>query len=315
MKTKTLMMAKWVLCIALLTGVSFIYYLNTGITTSKVLYIPQGSIRKIIAHLHERNSELTLLDTAALRLFGGRPQHGWIDMGGTVMTHADYLHRLCTSRAALKNVTLVPGETTFIFAMQAAKALDLNATKLRRAFERLAPWKEGALVPDTYALPVGLDENGTAALLLSHAARTMRQWSQTIFGDWNAARWHRYVVIASIVQKEAASNDEMPIVASVIYNRLNKGMKLQMDGSLNYGRFSHIPVDAGRIRKDRSGYNTYHIKGLPKEPVCNVSFAALHAAIFPAKTDYLYFVKGSDGKHRFTRYYSTHIRNIKHVTK
>ncbi len=280
-----------------------------------MLYIPQGSIRKIIAHLHKKNRDLTVLDTIALRLSGGRPQHGWIDMGGTVMRRGDYLYRLCTSQAAMKNVTLVPGETTYLFANKTAQELGLNATKLRQAFERLAPWKEGALVPDTYALPLGLDENGTASLLLTRSMRTMRRWSEKMLGDWNATRWHRYVVIASIVQKEAASNDEMPIVASVIYNRLRQGMKLQMDGSLNYGRFSHVPVDARRIREDRSNYNTYHINGLPDEPVCNVSFAALHAAIFPAKTDYRYFVKGGDGRHRFSRYYSTHISNIKRVTK
>jgi UPF0755 protein len=107
----------------------------------------------------------------------------------------------------------------------------------------------------------------------------------------------------------------MPIVASVIYNRLKKGMKLQMDGALNYGRYSHTKITAKRLRSDTSRYNTYKYKGLPPYPVCNVSFDAIKAAIFPAKTSYLYFVKLRNGKHSFSRRYSSHIRKVKSVTK
>ena len=71
--------AKWVCSIALLMALSFIYYLNMGLTTSKVLYIPQGSIRKIITHLETANPQLNRLDAFLLR-FVGQPQHGWIDL-------------------------------------------------------------------------------------------------------------------------------------------------------------------------------------------------------------------------------------------
>ena len=91
-------------------------------------------------------------------------------------------------------------------------------------------------------------------------------------------------------------------------------MKLQMDGTLNYGRYSHDRITAKRIRRDKSSYNTYLYKGLPPQPVCTVSLAAIKAAIFPAKTDYLYFVKTKEGKHTYSRYYSTHRRNIRDAT-
>ena len=107
----------------------------------------------------------------------------------------------------------------------------------------------------------------------------------------------------------------MPLVSSVIYNRIKKGMKLQMDGTLNYAQYSHIKVTPKRIREDKSIYNTYLHKGVPEIPVCNVSFEAIRAAIFPAKTSYLYFMKSKKGTHDFSCNYSTHLTNIRRATK
>ena len=84
-----------------------------------------------------------------------------------------------------------------------------------------------------------------------------------------------------------------------------------MDGTLNYGKYSHTKVTPQRIKKDRSSYNTYKFKGLPKEPVCNVSINAIEAAINPSKTNYLYFMKNSKGTHNFSKEYKKHIQNIK----
>lgn len=279
-----------------------------------MLYIPQGSIKKIITHLHTSNPEISALDGLLIRVIGS-PQHGWIDLGATRLTHGDFLVKVCTARAAMKPVTLIPGETTVMFFDQLARSHGLDTERLMAAFNAQSPFPEGAFVPDTYMLPLGISEANAVALLLKQSDATMRRWAVKIFGTYNAAKWQRYLIVASIIQKEAADNGEIPLISSVIYNRLAKGMRLQMDGTLNYGRFSHTPVTAGRIRSDDSPYNTYRHGGLPPVPVCNVSFDALKAAIFPAKSDYLYFTKGSDGKHRFTRYFSTHKRNISRATK
>jgi UPF0755 protein len=107
----------------------------------------------------------------------------------------------------------------------------------------------------------------------------------------------------------------MPLVASVIYNRIKKGMRLQMDGTLNYGKYSHVRVTPKRIRNDKSIYNTYKYRGVPAIPVCNVGFEAIKASVFPAKTDYLYFMKSKNGTHDFSCNYSTHLSNIKRATK
>jgi len=247
--------------------------------------------------------------------FIGMPQQGWINIGTTHLTHADFLVRLSKAKAAMVNVTLIPGETTYVFLQQLAKQLNLDHKRLLEEFEKQSPFKEGAFVPNTYKLPKGITEEAVISLLLDRSQRQMREWSQKIFGTYNEAKWYKYLTLASVIQKEAASEKEMPIVGSVIQNRINKGMKLQMDGALNYGKYSHIKITPKRIRNDKTAYNTYKYKGIPDHPVCNVSLPAIRAAIFPAKTDYLYFMKNKQGRHDFTRYYSTHIRNIKRATK
>lgn len=260
------------------------------------------------------NYDVCKLDSILLR-FIGSPQQGWINLQTAINTKADFLYKLTKSKAALQKVTLIPGETTYVFLSQLAKLLHLNINILRKEYEKQAPVPEGLFVPDTYMLPLGISEKDTIKLLLKLSDKISKEWSMKIFGTYNQKKWFHYVAIASIIQKESANNKEMPIISSVIYNRLKKGMKLQMDGSLNYGKYSHTRVTAKRIRNDKSVYNTYINKGVPAIPVCNVSFDAIRAAIFPASTNYLYFVKSKFGTHDFACNYSTHLANLRRATK
>ena len=290
------------------------YYLNKPVDTSKVIYIPQGSINEIISQLNAKKYDLNKLDSLVLRVIGS-PQSGWINIGTTRSTKADFLYKLTTAKAALQNVTLIPGETTYVFLNQLSSALNLDRKKLQYEYDRQTTQKEGAFVPNTYRLPIGITEKELMKILLNKSSQQMRAFSYKIFGGYNEKKWLRYVVIASIIQKESANVEEMPLVSSVIYNRIKKGMSLQMDGTLNYGKYSHVKVTAKRIREDKSVFNTYKNKGLPPIPVCNVSFEAIKAAVFPAKTNYLYFMKNKHNKHDFTSNYSTHLHNISRATK
>jgi len=299
---------------ALIMALSFMYYLNLPITTSKVQYIPSGSVTKIITYLQDNKVNVNRLDAYLIR-FIGMPQQGWINIGATELTRADYLYKLTTAKAAMRDVTLIPGETTIIFLHQVSQSLELDFKKLYKLFKRYSPTKEGAFVPNTYKLPLGITEEMFIKILLKRSTQTMQAYSHKIFGTYNPKKWYYYVRMASVIQKEAASLKDMPMISSVIHNRLRKGMKLQMDGALNYGKYSHVKITASRIRDDKSSYNTYKHKGVPKDAVCNVSLDALRAAIKPASSDFLYFVKTSKGKHTYSRYYSTHLRNIKGATK
>ena len=102
----------------------------------------------------------------------------------------------------------------------------------------------------------------------------------------------------------------MPLVSAVIFNRLKLKMPLQMDGSLNYGAYSHTKITPQRIRTDPTPFNTYRNKGIPPYPVGSASIEAIRAAVNPADVDYLYFVRNKNGVHTFSTTYKEHLDNI-----
>ena len=254
---------------------------------------------------------MNILDRIVIKSLG-YPQSGWIDLKSSSMSKLDFLHKLTTSKAALKKVRLTPGETYYFFLQDLALKLNLSTDKLFDIYAKTAYKKDGNIIADTYFLPLGMSESQIIHYLLSDTEKKYKRLSQKIFNFYKKDNWYRYVAIASIIQKESASIEEMPLVSSVIHNRLKKGMKLQMDGALNYGKYSHTRITPKMIKEDATDYNTYEYKGIPSNPVSAIEFDAIKAAIFPAKTDYLYFVKHIDGTgHSFSKTYKEHINNIR----
>jgi UPF0755 protein len=124
------------------------------------------------------------------------------------------------------------------------------------------------------------------------------------------------VSLASLVERETPNPNERPLVAGVFYNRLRLGDPLQCDPTVQYaleltGRFERNirPAD---LHID-SPYNTYEHRGLPPGPIANPGEASLRAAVFPATTDYLYFVANAQGGHSFSRTLAEHNRNVAHL--
>ncbi|MCK9258096.1 MAG: endolytic transglycosylase MltG [Sulfurospirillaceae bacterium] len=279
--------------------------------TTSVVFVPKGSISQIISYLHKRNFDfIPAIDRKILRIFGW-PQSGWIDVGETSLSRGDFYYKLTHAKAAMVSVTLKPGETTAIFLKNLSQTFNISQEEIKKEYDKLASYPEGLFFPETYQLPIGIEARHLLYYLISLSENANKNLSQKIFGEYNPNRWRRYQIIASIIEKESASIDEMPLVSSVIYNRLNKNMKLQMDGTLNYGEFSNLKVTPERIKNDTSRYNTYKYAGLPPHPVSSVSVDALKAAIFPAKSDYLYFVRDKSGKHTFSKNYDEHLKAIK----
>src|SRR5918997_1298330 len=113
------------------------------------------------------------------------------------------------------------------------------------------------------------------------------------------------VIVASLIEKEAASPEERPLVASVIYNRLRKDMPLQIDATVLYALDRPKEELSLADLKIDSPYNTYENAGLPPGPICSPSRQSLEAAIDPAETDYLYYVLKANGEeHFFTSNYN-----------
>lgn len=283
------------------------------VKTQRVIHIPKGSTTYIVSYLDKNNYDMNYIDKIVLRLLG-KPQSGWIDLQSTDMTKMDFLYKLTTSKAALKKVTLIPGETYYFYLQKLSKTLNISTYKLFNAYAKYAYKKDGNIIADTYHLPMGINEEQLIKHLLKITDKKYKLLSEKIFGFYHKKNWYRYVTIASIIQKESASKQEMSFISSVILNRLKKGMKLQMDGALNYGKYSHTKITHNIIRTDKSQYNTYKHKGLPNDPVCAIEFESMRAAIFPSKTNYLYFVKSKDGtKHNFSSTYKDHIKHIKEI--
>jgi len=114
MNSKKVVIIKYVFSIVLIIILSLIFYLLKPIKTPTVLSIPGGSINKIISQLQHDGYDVNRLDSLLLR-FIGTPQKGWIEMHREKNTKADFLYKLTTAKAALQNVTLIPGETSYIF--------------------------------------------------------------------------------------------------------------------------------------------------------------------------------------------------------
>lgn len=313
MKKKKLTIMKWIFDIALIIAVSFMYYLNQPVNSPKTVHVPKGSIGEIITQFENETYSINWVDGVVLHLMGSA-RNGTIKLGEKQNTKLDFLYKMTKARGDIIDVTLIPGETTYIFLDQLAEQFGLDRAVLQQEYDKQAKYPEGEFVPNTYSFLPTIKEDKLIGSLLSKSAKQRREFMIKQMGSYDEAKWLRLATVASIVQKESASIEEMPLVASVIYNRIDKNMRLQMDGTLNYGKYSHVRVTHDRIKQDKSGYNTYRIKGLPDMPVCNVGFDALLAAIKPAKSNYLYFMKTKNGNHAFTCNYSTHLTNIKRVT-
>jgi UPF0755 protein len=175
--------------------------------------------------------------------------------------------------------------------------------------DELNRW-EGLLAAATY--PLG-PSTTPEVLLTAMADEATRRLDDT---DWSrldalGVSRHEVLTIASLVEREAGTDDERDEIASVIYNRLAVPMRLQIDATVIYA----LGFNPGRVTADdlriASPWNTYRIDGLPPTPIGTPSVASINAAADPADTPYLFYVLGfEDGSHRFAESYEGHQANI-----
>ena len=127
---------------------------------------------------------------------------------------------------------------------------------------------------------------------------------------------HQIVTLASIIEKETGAPEERPLISSVFHNRLKKGMRLQTDPTVLYGKAERVGSFAINITTEDlrtpNRYNTYTIYGLPPGPIANPGREALSAVLAPAESTYLYFVSQNNGTHIFSSDYEAHNKAVKH---
>lgn len=178
---------------------------------------------------------------------------------------------------------------------------------------------EGYLFPDTYHIPRPADPKKLLYKMTEKFFAVYRKVNQkavkTVGTRGIKLTRHEALILASIVEKETGFAQEREKIASVFYNRLKKGMRLESDPTILYGmmreRGGLIPLNIRRkdiLRK--TPYNTYRISGFPAGPIGNPGKEALRAVFEPENSPFFYFVSRNDGTHVFSKTYKEHERAV-----
>lgn len=190
----------------------------------------------------------------------------------------------------------------------------LLPTDLPEGVDELTRW-EGLFFPARYEIP----EGATPAQILTVLADETVRRVDTV--DWSrleelAITRYEALIVASLIQREAGVDADRPLIASVIYNRLEAGMPLQIDATVVYA----LGESPGRVLAEHleidSPWNTYRVKGLPPTPIGTAQMESIQAAAAPAETDYLFYVLVTpDGRHGFSTTYEEHQEKIAQAKK
>ena len=226
------------------------------------------------------------------------------------------IQQLINGSPELKKITFLEGWTTQQFANQIALRLDINTDKILKIANGDKFLKkhtingaslEGYLFPDTYLF----DDNVTPEFILTTLVNEGKKFwtnSREDRASILGLTRHEIITLASIIEGEAIYDNERPMISAVYHNRLNRGMRLQADPTIQY-----IIDDGPRrlLNRDlriKSPYNTYLHDGLPPGPINSPGKKSLLAALYPEKNDYLFFVAKGDGYHTFSKTEKEHNR-------
>lgn len=175
---------------------------------------------------------------------------------------------------------------------------------------------EGYIFPDTYEFYRGESPRRAIGRFLNNTSARLTEEHRARAEELGFTM-DEIITLASIIQKEAGFKEEMPKVSSVLHNRLKSPefQKLQCDVTIHY--VNKFITDSPYLTGDTAGYaekyNTYKCKGLPAGPICNPGLDAIEAALYPADTDYYYFVTDSDNNYYYAETYEQHKENCKAV--
>lgn len=170
---------------------------------------------------------------------------------------------------------------------------------------------EGHLFPDTYLIP----HNATIETIISTLTSTFDERYKAVTTNKTNLTQEQIVTLASLIEREARHDEDRPLISSVMHNRLDIGMPLQIDATVQYA----IGTEDDWWKKDltfddlkvNSPYNTYVVTGLPPGPISNPGLKALQAAANPADTDYLYYITDKNGVNHYAKTGEEHNANIR----
>lgn len=204
-------------------------------------------------------------------------------------------------------VTIPEGER----AGEIADALKGKMPKYSTSWNDVLAQNEGYLFPDTYLFPKDADINTIVRIMTANFDTKYKtlDTSKTNLGE------QEIVSVASLIEREAKHPQDRPLVASVIYNRLDLEMSLDLDATIQYaigkeGSWWPTLTNSGGNIVPTSPYNTYTNAGLPPTPISNPGLASLQAAANPANTNYLYYITDKNGVNHYEETLSQHNSDI-----
>ena len=169
---------------------------------------------------------------------------------------------------------------------------------------------EGYLFPDTYRFARHMKPERLIEAMVAKFKQTVSEEDHGRAAELDLSL-HEVMTLASVIEKETAKPDERTLISGVFHNRLQKDIPLQSDPTVIYAVHG---FDGNLRKKDLSidsPYNTYLVVGLPPGPIANPGRAAIHAALYPEPTEYLYFVSRNDGSHEFSTTLAEHNRAVR----
>ena len=299
-------------------AIFYVFGVHSTVRAPSVFDVVRGDSVTGVANrlVKQKLIDSDVLFKQVVRIKGGRIQSGQYDIprGASVWRIADMF---VNGQVASTTIVIPEGLT-----IKQVKNLLLQSSALTGGVEcqdgNKAPvcnLRDGQIFPDTYTVARGTNRLAVLDLARKKMSAIEDMWKKTNRRLPRPLKnWNEVITLASIVQKETPRAREMPIVASVYFNRLNRGMRLQADPTVVYaltdglGDMQGAPLLRGHL-KIESPYNTYRNSGLPPAPIANVGQAAIRAVLMPADTNYLFFVADGKGGHRFSKDYEEHKKN------
>jgi peptidoglycan lytic transglycosylase G len=239
------------------------------------------------------------------------------------MTIPEIIGKLASGAVYLHKFTVPEGLTTVVVAqkweeqgfghkedfMKAAS----EALGLVRGFDSKATSVEGYLFPETYSFASHTTARQAIETMVGRFHQIVAKLEQTVPMENWPHNLHDTVILASLVETEAAVSDERPLIASVYSNRLRQHILLQCDPTVIFA-LEQVAQYRGKLTltdlQFKSPYNTYVNPGLPPGPISNPGYASLAAAVQPATTKYLFFVRTVESRHTFSETLAEHNRAV-----
>ncbi|MGI9411757.1 MAG: endolytic transglycosylase MltG [Hyphomicrobiaceae bacterium] len=227
-----------------------------------------------------------------------------IKPGATMRQVAEVIRK---GKAVLVSVSVPEGLTSY----QVVQRLLVNE-QLTGDIGQVPP--EGFLMPDTYRVPLKATRAEVVQMMAAEQRKFLSQAWEKRQPDLPFTNVSEALILASIIEKETGPKDDPARIASVFVNRMRRGMRLQSDPTILYGKFgTKVQWGSTIYRSDiekKTTHNTYQIDGLPPTPICNPGRKSLLAALNPAQSNDLFFVSNGEGGHIFSETVAEHNRAV-----